>query len=152
MQHAIRGELRGPYHKLNNSTEKTFVSAQPVAKNAPAISLAPLKKLALDVAAAMVSTTLLRAPFSAAAFSTNQNRNTPPGHRLAGNPSGSRLGLGRGLGPNSGNTPDSDVTPGSNSEAARTALRVAVDKAVVGTSEENYWHGVLSALVPTLKI
>lgn len=160
MQHASRGELRGPYHKLNKTSGPEGPSAPALqdAKSAPASEIFPLRRLALDVAAALVSTSFLGPPSSALAFSNkSKNKNTPSrqrgmeGRSEFGSVPVSGPGFGSASGVRDGHTSSSVPVPGvdTDSASARAALRTAVNKAVEGTSEADYWRGILGALTPT---
>lgn len=107
IQHPSRGEIHGPYAKLKcpsgGAESKT--------------PLNPLKRLALDVVAILLSSKILST--------------SVPGRPL--------------LRPGYHSVNEGTGTSRPNQEAdelSKTVLRKVVEKAVTGTDEEDYWHGV----------
>ena len=107
IQHPSRGEIRGPYAKLENSLDGLDMP------------LNPLKRLALDLAAILVSSK----------FSSTSDVGRPaprPGQ----------------IGEHSKQEATGTVALSQAEQQSKEALRIAVEKAVTGTDEESYWHGV----------
>ncbi|KAH8110674.1 hypothetical protein DFH11DRAFT_1514092 [Phellopilus nigrolimitatus] len=133
MQHATRGELRGPYTKLNKPSTDLH-ALEPKNEGQRSVPLAPLKELALDVAAALVSTLYNPGPARAPL-------KLFPRERRAG-----RAGDGSGLGFSSATVPESGLASGSGGPDAeresKEGLRRVVERAVAGTAEEAYWRRV----------
>lgn len=107
IQHPSRGEIRGPYAKLQNSFDGLDMP------------LNPLKRLALDLAAILVSSR----------FSPTLGEGRPA--RRPGQ-----------TGQHSIKEATGTVTLSQAEQQSREALRIAVEKAVTGTDEESYWRGV----------
>ncbi|EJC98686.1 uncharacterized protein FOMMEDRAFT_96218 [Fomitiporia mediterranea MF3/22] len=126
VQHATRGELRGPYTRIGGTAVEPGIlpglSDPNGTRQQPGPT--PLKTLALDVASSLVSTIQTR---------NDRPRKMPPrtGGR-AGDVHPAR----------SGTDPVSVSELSASVVSAQAALRSAVDKAVSGTTEEAYWLGV----------
>ncbi|KAI5119061.1 hypothetical protein M0805_001520 [Coniferiporia weirii] len=119
MQHATRGELRGPFAKLNKTSADLKTPDLKNEEQHPA----PLKRLALDVAATLASA------------KSGAPSNLPP-RALAG-----RRVREPGAGIRGGAAACTQESLEAEKES-RDGLRRAVEKAVSGMAEEAYWCGV----------
>ncbi|THH10532.1 hypothetical protein EW145_g1260 [Phellinidium pouzarii] len=134
-QHAARGELRGPYARLN----KPPAEAQSPHTENEGQEFAPLKRLALDVAATLV----LGFPSPSAPLNLPPRTNAEGRARKAEGRVGAGSEASAASARGAGSTATAGVPGFSKSEyESREGLRRAVEKAVVGTAEEAYWRGV----------
>ncbi|KAL5519515.1 IPI1 [Sanghuangporus vaninii] len=126
IQHPTRGELRGPFLRLDKSTGDLEATSGP--SNPIRAPTGNLKRLALDVAAVLVSTTSDKTHYSKAPRKNLSRtvRRTEDDRLLAG------LGA----------DPVSVMGSSASVAEAQNTLRNAVDKAVSGSPEEAYWLGV----------